>query len=688
MLDPIGDVKKLSSNDFFTNVDGFEDIDIIKAESYQPLNQLGLISQFEVRFEVTVNGIINDHDDYIYMLLLTVNSDENFMITYQNGSAEGMDMDNPFGASFNVESNGAGTPVLNITLNLRDLKTVIETFEWTVFNLVVDENVESYQYVDKAPDKIIKFTEPTDKSTVFETITFEGKLEESVTTITSVEYQVDSQSSSGWKPVDSSASDFSEWSFTWDSTTVQDDSVHTIYGRAYDGERYYEDSIAVYVVQDSKNNPVTIQDVPEINVGDTFQYTSTQDPSYMGIQLELITDLKETITSIETVESEGKTYDVWRRELVGGGVATYANIPIDFSLEGFSLLSQNDYAVVKSKEDVVITVTLLGTIQTTTASSYSPPLDSFQFPMAIRDKWNAASEITTTTEMSFSGNFANETTTGTMDFVYEALHTELTTVPAGDFETFVIREEQEGSEFYDINYYSAELGNFVKMETFDNNNDQLQSIELVQYSLGEGTFLEIESVEFDPELPRAEEKMDIIVYVKNTGAVNLTGGELLLTINGDDIKTIEVDLNSQEQKQVVFQWTPKSPGEHDIIISSPDDEWEEELTVDEADTKSALGQLFSGMILLILIIGIILIIVAILFVKTRKKPVQPSYQQPTGPSVFDMAEGSRGPGQESEEPRIISLNVGMSQVGGDREGEERPVKDGRPPDGAGRIKKQ
>jgi len=92
------------------------------------------------------------------------------------------------------------------------------------------------------------------------------------------------------------------------------------------------------------------------NVGDVFEYTSTQDPSYFGIEIDLITDLTETIAGMETVEVDGNSYDVWKRELSGDGVITYANIPIDFTMEGEMLITRDNYAVLKEIEDIKINV--------------------------------------------------------------------------------------------------------------------------------------------------------------------------------------------------------------------------------------------------------------------------------------------------------------------------------------------
>ena len=120
MLDPIGDVKIISSSNILTPTEGFDNIDIVKALSYQPLNDLGLVSQLEVTIELTVEDIILDDDDIYYLFIITAD-DEDYLVSYINGSCEGQSTDNPFSPSFKIDAEGSGTDTLNITLNLLNL---------------------------------------------------------------------------------------------------------------------------------------------------------------------------------------------------------------------------------------------------------------------------------------------------------------------------------------------------------------------------------------------------------------------------------------------------------------------------------------------------------------------------------------------------------------------------------------
>ncbi|UCH90172.1 MAG: hypothetical protein JSV49_05920 [Thermoplasmata archaeon] len=690
MIDPFDDVKKIGANDILTSAEGFENIDLIKAVSYQPLNEFGLVSQLEVTFELTVNGIITDHKDIIYIVLIS-SDDDDYIITYNNGNSEGISSDNPFGPSFNVDSEGAGTDTLNLTVNLVNIGPPHDYFDWTALGMMTDSSMDGgdYQYMDKAPDKIIKFTEPTHLGTVHSTVTVEGLVEPSIVTIQSVEYQIDTKFDGNWNDVDDNNGDYSEWSFSWDTTAVQDEVPHDINVRGYDGERYYEDTITLYVVQANKDNPEQIKSVPEINAGDTFEFSSTHDPSYMGIKLEMITDLTETVVSAETYNVGGTSYEVWRRELTGDGVATYANIPIDFTMDGYSLTTRDELNVVKEMEEMMITVPLVGTIEAATTITYTPPLNSFDFPLVIGERWNTINDISTFTEMRYSGDYANDTSEGEVEYLFEALHTETTVVPKGEFDTFVIRSQQKDSDMYELSYFSPELGNIVRAEGYDNNNELLQRIDLTDYSLGTGIFLEIIDVTIEPAKPKAKEKAKITVNVKNTGTVNAAASPLTLNVNGEKKYEMLVDLPSQQSTQVIFYWEPEKEGEYDLEIISPDDSWDDEIRVYEADETGTISDLVSNptsLILILLIIILIFIIIVKIFMK-RKKKMETVTEQQGELSAFDkMKVGQVQLGPKGEVPispsmqpsagevggpRIISVKTGLSQVGaapGDRAG--------------------
>jgi hypothetical protein len=669
MLDPFEDVKKIGTGDILTTAAGFDYIDVIRLISYQPEGELGLPSQFEVTLELTVRGLIRDHSDVYYLFVISAD-DKDFLISYVNGSSQGQSLDNPFGLSFSVDAEGSGSDTLKITLDLRNIDNPRESFEWNAMGMLLSDNTNDFQYMDKAPDKILKITKPTDKSTVYNTIEIEGLVEKSLTSMQTVEYQIDSKNAGSWKDAESDQGNYSKWSFSWDTTSVSDDSPHDIYVRGYDGEFYYEDTYTLYVVQSNKDNPETIESIPEINVGDSFDFSSTHDPSYMGIQLEMITDLTETVVSFETFSVDGKTYEVWRRDLTGDGVVTYANIPIDFTMNGYTLHTKDDFAEVMNDEDINMNVPIIGTIQTSTTNEYSPPLDAFEFPLYISEKWSAITDITSTVEMRFSGDYASETSEDEFEFIYEALHTEETDVPAGTFETFVIRTQQKGSDLYELDFYSPELGNVVRIESYDNNNELLGRIDLTGYSRGTGAFIQIENVKIEPAEPRVNDKVKITVDVVNTGTLNLTDIPLVLEVNGREVLNLSVDLPIQQNHEVVFHWTPKSEGNHDVMIIAPNDEWQESISVSEAEPQG-----LSNLLLIYLVIIIIVIIALGLFLLFRKKRDEKPTDTMGDQSVFDVMTASPGTETGTErvrvgsepggvnEPKVIRYQVGLSQVG-------------------------
>jgi hypothetical protein len=223
-----------------------------------------------------------------------------------------------------------------------------------------------------------------------------------------------------------------------------------------------------------------------------------------------------------------------------------------------------------------------------------------------------------------------------------------------------------------LNYYSPDIGNFVRTEEYDNNRKLIARIELVDYELGSGGFVRIDDVAFSPVEPKADEKVKIKVRLSNTGTRNLTGVEILLEIDGKRFKTELIDINAQATHDLTFSWTPKEEGEYGIDILTPDDEWGGDLLVGEAE-ESGVFDLFSSPLSMIMFIVIILIIIvfAVFISRKRREMEQPLYEPPpqTGPSMFD----ERPPGQQtpppatgpSQEPevKVIKYSSGMGQVG-------------------------
>jgi LPXTG-motif cell wall-anchored protein len=143
--------------------------------------------------------------------------------------------------------------------------------------------------------------------------------------------------------------------------------------------------------------------------------------------------------------------------------------------------------------------------------------------------------------------------------------------------------------------------------------------------------------------------------------------KISLDIDSKEVELQSVDLSAMESLTIDFKWTPEETGEYSLTVSTPDDEWNTGVEVQEKESESITG-LDSDSLFVLLIIIIVVILIVILLTRKRKKTTEtvPSITTPAGPSVFDQETGEdRGEGPAGE-PKIIRYRSGLGQVGGDK----------------------
>jgi hypothetical protein len=158
----------------------------------------------------------------------------------------------------------------------------------------------------------------------------------------------------------------------------------------------------------------------------------------------------------------------------------------------------------------------MGTIRATEhrVETYDPPKDDWQFPTVVCEKWSVVTTVTTESVITTMGDTEHQESTSKKTFRYECLRTEEITVPAGKFNTFVIRSEEEPAEEgetseeeayqfdgYGIQYYSPEVGFFVRDERYDDDGNLIGIIYLNRYEKGSGRQDVAEDGAGETELP-------------------------------------------------------------------------------------------------------------------------------------------------------------------------------------------
>jgi len=215
---------------------------------------------------------------------------------------------------------------------------------------------------------------------------------------------------------------------------------------------------------------------PTYVVGDHWNYAATATVS-ASLSLSLTYNL--AIVDQETVTIGGNTYDVYRTTLSGTGTATGPTVTAVVTQSGVSFLRRSDLGDVQDKFTTSFTANgqTFTQIQTTTNN---PPSVNPQFPLSVSKSWSATIvSQTNQTSIPPSGPptvtvFSNTTTT-----TYVVTSTQLTTVTAGTFDTYLVRSSSSAGT--DENYYSPEVTEIVKGIHYNSTGAITQTITLQSY---------------------------------------------------------------------------------------------------------------------------------------------------------------------------------------------------------------
>ncbi len=504
--DPSYDVEDMLGD----SVSGYEHIDITKISSYESNFGTHLV------LEMTVLGLITDSEDIYYSFSLMDAGEVVYYISYCNGDCTGHDYHD--GSSNVLQASGANSETLEVRIQISEVEDISE-YDFYGETMEYDETNNVYQ-MDRAPDLDddwfddddwyygvpIMITKPRPGSTVYGTRMIEGITEYWACEIVSVEVQLDSTSSGGWKKA-SSTDSWDTWQYDWD-TTSSSLGEHTINARAYDGSEYHFDSITVYVDQSAKLSPRET-DIPKLFVGTVLEYEITfSDDMYSYFEdTQIDAEMTMTVIDIDTVEVDSKEYEAYTVEMSMSltmiMVFDSETMTMEVEMEGTQWLRVSDLANIKMDMETVMSYSYFGMSGTETqkaTSTWNPALDSYNFPICIGECWEAISTVTTNTETSGSiyGD-SSDTDVSETNQEYEALHIEDVTVPTGTYETFVIWSKGSSDSTYGgasslftsgsgytLTYYSPDLGFPVKTESYDNNRDMQVTMELASYKAGHG----------------------------------------------------------------------------------------------------------------------------------------------------------------------------------------------------------
>jgi hypothetical protein len=165
---------------------------------------------------------------------------------------------------------------------------------------------------------------------------------------------------------------------------------------------------------------------------------------------------------------------------------------MDYTVEGYRHVRISDLATVKDVMSLDMSTSIAGielSIRMSFVMSFDPPENDFGFPLDVGKEWNSTSSVESTS--TFIMTMGDDTTTETDSDTssestsYKCESMETISVPAGTFESYKIKESEDG-EGYVYTYVSEKSGLFVKSELYDDEGDLGMVMKLKSYSFGEG----------------------------------------------------------------------------------------------------------------------------------------------------------------------------------------------------------
>jgi hypothetical protein len=216
--------------------------------------------------------------------------------------------------------------------------------------------------------------------------------------------------------------------------------------------------------------------LPTLAVGNHWTYGLTATSGTLSISATLT----ETIVDEETITVSGTAYDAFRIVSSGSGSATGPTLTAAIAVSGYSLARHSDFADI---QDLVRTSFTFGgqtltQIQTTTNT---PPTLPGKFPLSVGESWSyTTTTLTNTTTIPSGGPPTVRITTNTTSTTAVVLNLALTTVPAGTYDTYLVRSSSStGSQQI---YYSPEVMQPIKQVSYNSTGAATSTIQLESYN--------------------------------------------------------------------------------------------------------------------------------------------------------------------------------------------------------------
>lgn len=615
--DPKNDVMSIRTGGtiLFTNS---SDIEITKMTSRyildNPLNP-------QIELKMTIEGTIQNHDDYRYFFIVIADGNEYIFLAFLNGTAIGNELGTD-SLILGVIGDGEGTNTLTILFNLDSIGPPKTSFDFTCIAQYILGDHE--QYIDMAPDKLILITEPSEGSTVNGVIVIKGVVRESTEDRPNgtVKIKIDDGSYENVTGNDT-------WSYSLDTTTLSE-GKHSIYVKI-EGENLEnaKHKITIFVDQDTGNYKY-FNNKPAPNVGDWYEYISIGQGNISGLPILLFDEMNVQVTDVVLIEIDGKDYEVYRIKYYTEYRQDFGYVAYSYSIDRISWRDIDHFGIVKEQTISASEKCFYPDTQTNTTTTYSPPLEThngFNVMVGFQNKWTFNTEVDSISSTTIAGEGETQNPPFQMNFevVGECLYYKDNHTVFGYTynDIYVIKTYLENPGMSIIEYYSPELGVPVQKDMFDPSGNLISSIGLDNWICPPNPKM-IEKVSFNPMDPQAEINNKVIIRVNNSFADSTNN--LSITLKDGDIfvaQKIIPSIPPYNTQEITFDWIPKSKGNHTLTITlSYQDYAFEETNIEiyvELNDKENIFESIGFWIGILSLITIALIISGFIIQKRRKK---------------------------------------------------------------------
>lgn len=207
-------------------------------------------------------------------------------------------------------------------------------------------------------------------------------------------------------------------------------------------------------------NAAAAQGAPSWSTGDEWVYTSTSGSTTSTLTM--------TVQEQTSLTIGATAYQVWH--VLSAFSSTSGSTTITYTVNDWFTTN----GIVHAKE--IAQVPFLGNATTV----WDPPQPEAVFPLAPGNSWSGSTQVTTTvgsisstTPHAYSGMVSAEQTVS---------------VPAGTFSTEVVRTPATGNP-YTLSYYSDQVGDFVRIESYNSQGTLTSTQDLASYKYAGNTLL-------------------------------------------------------------------------------------------------------------------------------------------------------------------------------------------------------